>query len=59
MVADAGFRKISPQQYLAWEQAQPLQYEYINGIVYAMTGGNLPHNDITLNLDRQIYPWVR
>jgi len=36
--------------YLEWEEQQPIKYDYINGEVYAMTGGTIPHNDITLNL---------
>ncbi|MDJ0599463.1 MAG: Uma2 family endonuclease [Crocosphaera sp.] len=38
-----------PEEYLEWEEKQPLKYEYMDGEVYAMTGGTLPHNDITFN----------
>ncbi len=41
---------ITPKEYLEWEEQQPIKYEYINGQVFAMTGGTIPHNDITLNL---------
>lgn len=41
---------MTPQEYLEWEEQQPIKYEYINGQVFAMTGGTLPHNSITLNL---------
>jgi Uma2 family endonuclease len=41
---------MTPQVYLEWEQQQPIKYEYINGQVFAMTGGTLPHNSIALNL---------
>lgn len=41
---------MTPQQYLEWEEQQPIKYEYIKGQVYAMTGGTIPHNDIALNL---------
>jgi Uma2 family endonuclease len=41
---------MTPQEYLAWEEQQPIKYEYINGRVFAMTGGTIPHNDIALNL---------
>jgi Uma2 family endonuclease len=41
---------MTPQEYLAWEEQQPIKYEYINGRVFAMTGGTLPHNSIALNL---------
>ena len=41
---------MSPQEYLEWEAQQPLKYEYVNGEVFAMTGGTIPHNDIAVNL---------
>ena len=41
---------MTPQEYLEWEELQPLKYEYINGEVFAMTGGILPHNSIAINL---------
>jgi len=40
---------IAPQEYLEWEQ-QPLKYEYINGEVFAMTGGSISHKEIAINL---------
>ncbi|MCW6035634.1 Uma2 family endonuclease [Spirulina subsalsa FACHB-351] len=39
-----------PQEYLEWEEKQPLKYEYLEGKVYAMTGGTIPHNDLAVNL---------
>ncbi|MBD2356267.1 Uma2 family endonuclease [Tolypothrix sp. FACHB-123] len=41
---------MTPQEYLEWEVRQEIKYEYIDGEVFAMTGGTLPHNDIALNL---------
>ncbi|MDF5718452.1 MAG: Uma2 family endonuclease [Rhizonema sp. NSF051] len=41
---------MAPQEYLEWEEQQLVKYEYINGEVFAMTGGTIPHNDIALNL---------
>jgi Uma2 family endonuclease len=41
---------MTPQGYLEWEEQQPLKYKYINGEIFAMTGGTLPHNDIAINL---------
>ncbi len=43
-------RFMSPEDYLAWEPTQELRYEYIDGEVFAMTGGSKPHNRISLNL---------
>lgn len=50
MVASPDRNYLSPQEYLEWEEHQDIKYEYINGEVFAMTGGTLPHNDIALNL---------
>ncbi|MDY6784768.1 MAG: Uma2 family endonuclease [Cyanobacteriota bacterium] len=50
MVAQLQTQPMSPQEYLEWEEQQPIRYEYLNGEVYAMTGGTIPHNDIALNL---------
>jgi Uma2 family endonuclease len=50
MVANPGFPKMTPQEYLAWEEAQPLRYEYFNSEVVAMTGGTIPHNQVAVNL---------
>jgi Uma2 family endonuclease len=41
---------MSPLEYLEWEEQQDIKYEYINGEVFAMTGGTIPHNDIAFNL---------
>ena len=50
MVAVPRQEKMTPQEYFDWEEKQPIKYEYMNGRVFAMTGGTLPHNDIALNL---------
>ncbi|MBF2016059.1 MAG: Uma2 family endonuclease [Rivularia sp. T60_A2020_040] len=50
MVANPQFKYMSPQEYLEWEKTQELRYEYIDGEVFAMTGGTIPHNRIALNL---------
>jgi Uma2 family endonuclease len=51
--------KMTIEQYLEWEPQQDLRYEYVNGEVFAMTGGTIPHNDIALNLYRNLYPHLR
>jgi len=43
-------QSMTPEQYLAWEQQQPIKYEYINGEVYRMTRETFPHNNIVINL---------
>jgi Uma2 family endonuclease len=50
MIAQPQPQLMTPQQYLEWEEQQSIKYEYINGEVFAMTGGTLPHNSIAINL---------
>ncbi|MBE9211334.1 Uma2 family endonuclease [Plectonema cf. radiosum LEGE 06105] len=50
MVANPQFQYMSPQEYLEWEKTQELRYEYIDGEVFAMTGGTIPHNRVAGNL---------
>lgn len=52
-------KKMSVEEYLEWEPQQDVRYEYVNGEVFAMTGGTIPHNDITLNLYRALYSHLR
>ena len=51
--------ELSPQDYLRWEAAQPIRYGYIDGQVYAMTGGTIPHNQIAVNLLALLKPHLR
>ncbi|PHJ56149.1 hypothetical protein VF14_28240 [Nostoc linckia z18] len=50
MIANSNRKYMSPQEYLEWEERQDIKYEYINGEVFAMTGGTIPHTSIALNL---------
>ncbi len=50
MIAQPQPQLMTPQEYLAWEERQPIKYEYIDGEIFAMTGGTLSHNSIALNL---------
>ncbi|NEQ35811.1 MAG: Uma2 family endonuclease [Okeania sp. SIO3I5] len=50
---------MTPQEYLDWEEKQPIKYEYMNGQVFAMTGGTIPHNDISVNLTAALKPHLR
>ena len=52
-------QKMTIEEYLEWEPLQDVRYEYVNGKVFAMTGGTIPHNDIALNLYRTLYPHLR
>lgn len=50
MVAVPARQYLTPQDYLDWEEKQSIKYEYIDGEVFAMTGGTIPHNDLAVNL---------
>lgn len=59
MIANPSFPRMTPQEYLVWEEAQPLRYEYLNGEVVAMTGGTIPHNQVAVNLSAVLKAHVR
>jgi Uma2 family endonuclease len=40
--------KLTPVEYFAWEEQQLERHEYINGEVYAMSGGTRNHSRISL-----------
>ena len=42
------------QEYLDWENAQPVKHEFHRGEVFAMTGGRRTHGRVMLNLARHI-----
>ena len=48
MVATAKPR-LSVQQYLEWEVENDIKHEYIDGEVYAMSGGTGKHSRIAAN----------
>lgn len=41
--------RFTPEEYFAWEEQQLEKHEYIDGKVYAMTGGTINHSDIAGN----------
>jgi Uma2 family endonuclease len=43
------FPRFTPEEYFKWEEQQNCRHEYLNGEVYAMTGGSLNHSEIALN----------
>ncbi|MEH2168245.1 MAG: Uma2 family endonuclease [Nostoc sp.] len=59
MVASPDGKYMTPQEYLEWEEHQDIKYEYINGEVFAMTGGTILHNDIALNLASTLKSYLR
>lgn len=42
--------KLTEQEYHALEAASQIKHEFVNGEVYAMTGGSQAHNDISDNI---------
>ena len=50
MIASPQRQYMTPEAYLEWEPLQEDRYEYIDGEVFAMTGGTKPHNRIAFNL---------
>jgi Uma2 family endonuclease len=59
MIATPQPSRMSVEAYLDWEPQQEIRYEYVNGEIYAMTGGTIPHNDIAINLLSTLLPQVR
>ncbi|MCC3445760.1 MAG: Uma2 family endonuclease [Microcoleus sp. PH2017_03_ELD_O_A] len=51
--------QLSTEEYLEWEAQQDIRYEYVNGEVFAMTGGTIPHNDLALNFYTAVRPHLR
>ena len=43
------YPKLTPEDYFAWEERQELKHEYLDGEVYAMSGGTLNHSEIAVN----------
>ncbi|GCL40751.1 Uma2 family endonuclease [Dolichospermum planctonicum] len=44
------FPKLTPEEYFVWEEKQLLRHEYLNGEVYAMSGGTQNHGRIASNI---------
>jgi Uma2 family endonuclease len=44
------FPHFTPAEYLAWEEQQEFRHEFVDGNIYAMTGGTINHSAIAVNL---------
>lgn len=42
--------RLTPAEYLAWEEQQEFRYEYVDGEIRSMTGGTVNHSEIVTNL---------
>ena len=43
------FPHFTPAEYLEWEEQQEFRHEYVDGEIYAMTGGTVNHGEIAAN----------
>ncbi|MEL6130696.1 MAG: Uma2 family endonuclease [Cyanobacteria bacterium J06554_6] len=50
IAAQAPFPQLTPDEYLAWEAQQPEKHEYIDGQMYAISGGTVNHGRIAIRL---------
>lgn len=41
---------VTPEEYLAFERQAEERHEFVDGIIYAMSGASLRHNQITANI---------
>jgi Uma2 family endonuclease len=48
IAAKESFPRFTPEEYFAWEEKQLEKYEYIDGEVYAMSGGSKNHSLISV-----------
>lgn len=49
MIAQPSTHKLTPEEYLAFEEKSSEKHEYMNGAVYAMAGSTAEHNTICIN----------
>jgi Uma2 family endonuclease len=45
------FPRLTPTEYFTWEEQQQTRHEYIDGEVYAMSGGTINHSKVASNLN--------
>ncbi len=50
---------MSVDEYLAFDERSPVRHEYVDGYVYAMTGGTLRHNRIAVNIASRLQAAAR
>ena len=47
--------RISLKDYLEGEKTSTIRHEYVDGQIYAMTGGSANHNQLTLSVGAKLY----
>ena len=50
IAAKENLPQLTPEEYFAWEEKQLEKHEYIDGQVYAMSGGSVNHGRIAIRL---------
>jgi Uma2 family endonuclease len=50
IAAKEDFSRFTPEEYFDWEEKQLEKHEYIDGQVYAMSGGSVNHGRIAIRL---------
>ena len=53
------FPRFTPEEYFTWEEQQLERHEYIDGEVYAMSGGTQNHSDIAMNFGTMLKSHLR
>ncbi len=59
MLAQQVFPFISEEDYLEMEKTSDVRHEYVDGYVYAMSGGTRSHNRIAVNICAAIHPQLK
>ncbi|GJG86268.1 hypothetical protein tb265_14490 [Gemmatimonadetes bacterium T265] len=49
-------RQMTPEEYLAFERRSRFKHEYVDGVVYAMSGTTRRHGKIVGNVYRRLWP---
>lgn len=50
IAAKENFPKLTPEAYFVWEEQQLEKHEYIDGQIYAMSGGSVNHSRIAVRI---------
>ena len=60
-MADVAYihNRMSPDEYLAAEEAAEYKSEFVDGVVYGMAGGTPRHNSISLSLSFVLLPAIK
>lgn len=54
-MGDAAARvKMTPEEYLAFERASDVKHEYVDGEIFAMSGGSYEHSLLASNIAREL-----